>query len=549
MAKLGTAKADFAKYRQLIGIAIAGIILSIIFVPFQSAEAFTVTIDLPDDDDGEITQSAAGEPFEITIDVEAGELISIESIQLILDNTQPSVKNSVFDNTGSLDGGSESLVINNVIEINAALTDMGYGYGYGSVSAGTTFNGPYSYSFVSNEDFIGGNTGGINNPGVTEFVTGLAGPGQIVISGTIRTADLAEDTHTLDVLIDTGANGIGNVDQLTATQFEFDVLADDDLETVEQAVGAGATSADVPIPGFEVGGEPIELQLFFGTPAPSAGTAIVTLQNPGNFFDAIADPDNYQLSEDGGNIVIDSDFIVAGLIADIDLSSLGFTSGVDSITIGLNYDDSAMSADEEEDVRLFHFDDDTDEWEALTNDDVTVNGGGEVDTDDNIVYGTTDDFSLFAPAFSSSTGGAGDDTGRVRAGGGQTVYVGILPESFLAQNPLLRFQVNSHGVFDANGERLTSLKSGQQVMLAGSFENKQGQPQDYAFIVQVIDEDGVTMDIGWLTGTLESQEVFEGSRSWTADDAGNYTVRVLIWNGIDMPVPLTSPSQDTIRVT
>jgi hypothetical protein len=110
MTRLDTAKAKLAKYKQLIGIAIAGIILSVIFVPFQTATAYTVTIDLVEDDDGDINQSAAGEPFEIIIDVEAGELISIESVQLILDNTESSVKNSIFDNTGALDSGDESLV-------------------------------------------------------------------------------------------------------------------------------------------------------------------------------------------------------------------------------------------------------------------------------------------------------------------------------------------------------------------------------------------------------------------------------------------------------
>ena len=47
--------------------AIAGVLLAAIYIPFQQANAFTVTVDLPSAEgvNNEISNSVASEPFEI----------------------------------------------------------------------------------------------------------------------------------------------------------------------------------------------------------------------------------------------------------------------------------------------------------------------------------------------------------------------------------------------------------------------------------------------------------------------------------------------------
>jgi hypothetical protein len=537
-----------AKYKQLLGIAIAAVILSVIFVPFQTADAFTVEIDLPDSDDDTVTQSPQGEPFEITIDVEAGELISIESIELILDNEESSVKRAIYNSTGDRTDGSTSLTVGSTVEIDASgtLDDTGYGYGFGLVSDGTTFIPNYQYSFTYSNAFIGGNAGGINNSGDTDFVTGLVGPGTITISGHVRTADLAEGTHTLDVLIDTGANG-NDEDQLVAPQLSFDVEEAEGLENVEESVPAGTTEITVEL-GGAFGDAPVEIT--FDAATTSTGNLVVSAQQMEAYFDSLSDDlrETYALEDDGTFVSLtdengDENFI-AGFIYDIDLSALGLPEGT-LVTLGFPYEDSDLIAAEEEALRLVHFNDDTEEWELLTNDDPGVNGGDEVDTAENIVYGTADDFSLFAPVFSAGTSGGGGSGGGGGGGSGGSVIINqTFPPSYFIDHPLSRVQVEEATIATIGGTNVLQGSPGQQVSLNAGFKNFQTTDQDYAIIFVVIDENGVTSDMGWVTGTLAPGQDTEASRSWTVGTEGDYTIRIFVWNGVsDLPTPLSEVTQ------
>jgi hypothetical protein len=535
---MGIEKA-IAKYKQVIGIAMATVILSIIFVPFQTATAFTVDLDLPNSEDDIVTQSAAGESFEITIEVEAGELISISSVELILDNDEPSVKRTVFDSDGIYSSGSTTLVIGNEIEIEStsSLDDTGYGYGYGIVSDGTTFSPNYSYSFTYANGFIGGNSYGYSIAGTTDLVTGLIGPGTITIRGEIRTTDLEEGTHTLDALIRTGAGGNGE-DQLVAPQLSFEVEEGEDITEVFEEVPLGETEVDFTIPGYG------SFELKFSAATTATGNVVVTTQDADAFFNALTDAlkVGFKLDEGVEGVFLSddaNDYLIAGAISDIDLSALGLPPGTE-VTLGLPYIDAGFSTSEEKRLRLFHFNDDTDEWEKLTNDDPSVNGGDEVDTDENVVYGTTDDFSLFAPAFEVSS-----SKPSVSKGGGGTVIVNeTFPPSYFIDHPLDRVQIEEASVFTVGGSAVLQAKPGQQVTLNAGFKNFQTTNQDYAIIFQVIDKDGFTSDIGWVTGTLPPGEDTEASRSWTVGPTGNYTIKIFVWDGVsDLPVPLSEVTE------
>jgi hypothetical protein len=443
-------------------VAIAGVLLAAIYIPFQQANAFTVTVGLPDAEgvNNEISNSIAGEPFEIEIDVAAGELISVEEVKLILDNGEATVKNAVFDSVGDLDSGDNDLVINNEIVI-SALSDGGYAYGFGTVSDGITGTTGYSFNFVSTEDFIGGNTIGPDND-VTDFVIGLLGPGTITITGcTLRTADLATGTHTLDVLINTGAGA--NPDELTIDPpFEFDVVEDDSVIVAEESVPASSTTADIVTTDSD--GDPVNIGLNFDAPTTTTGNAVVVVQNTDEF---LADHTPEELAalgfEESTSLTFVTDtgntiYNPVGFIMDIDLSALGLPDGTE-VTISMNYNDSGLDEDEEQRVRLMHQLDDLSGWEVLTNENETINDGDEVDIVANIVYGTTDDFSLFAPAVGTVTGGGG---GGGESGGTVVITwpptVGTFPESYFEEHPLAKIQVSTSAFVNAGGVSIDRLR-------------------------------------------------------------------------------------------
>jgi hypothetical protein len=220
------------RYKQLGGIAVAAVILAVIFVPFQ-ADAFVAQLTLPNADPTDVPKSAGGSKFLVTIDIAPGELIPMSQIEVILDNETPDVKHAVFDFSGKRISGDPNLTRGNLkIEVPSS-TAYGYGYGYGMVSYGTSFAPPYSYSFTASPDFLSGNEYGYSYAVANaNQVNGFLGPATITIEGKLNTALMDPGTHTLDVLVHTGSGGNG-IDKIVPPQLEFTISPGPEIPDAE----------------------------------------------------------------------------------------------------------------------------------------------------------------------------------------------------------------------------------------------------------------------------------------------------------------------------
>lgn len=84
----------------------------------------------------------------------------------------------------------------------------------------------------------------------------------------------------------------------------------------------------------------------------------------------------------------------------------------------------------------------------------------------------------------------------------------------------------------------------------GEFANYQEVEQDYAFIVQVIDENDQVVDIAWQQGTLAGGSTTTVSTLWTPEIAGDYEVKIFVWDGISTtPEPLSEVTAKNIAIT
>lgn len=208
-------------------LAVAAGILAAIFIPFQNASAFVADLSLPNADPSNVPKSAVGSTFLVTIDIAPGELISMSQIEIILDNETPEVKRAIFDPDGKRTSGDPNLTRGNLKIDVPSSTSYGYGYGYGSVSYGTAFSPPYSYSFTSSQDFLSGNQYGYSYAVANaNLVNGFLGPATITIEGKINTALLDEGAHTLDVLVHTGSGG-NDIDKIVPPQLEFNISSEE----------------------------------------------------------------------------------------------------------------------------------------------------------------------------------------------------------------------------------------------------------------------------------------------------------------------------------
>ncbi len=87
-----------------------------------------------------------------------------------------------------------------------------------------------------------------------------------------------------------------------------------------------------------------------------------------------------------------------------------------------------------------------------------------------------------------------------------------------------------------------------QVQIAADLTNNQNRAQPFAYLVQIQNEDGVTVSLSWITGSLEPGQFMNPSQSWTPTNTGKYTAQIFVWESVDNPDALSVPLTIKINV-
>lgn len=99
-----------------------------------------------------------------------------------------------------------------------------------------------------------------------------------------------------------------------------------------------------------------------------------------------------------------------------------------------------------------------------------------------------------------------------------------------------------------NKQKTKSIEVGKQVQITADLRNNQDIEQDFAYIVQIQNEDGVTVSLSWLTGKLVPTQSFSPALSWTPEETGKYTATIFVWESIDNPSALSPTLSLTLNV-
>lgn len=88
----------------------------------------------------------------------------------------------------------------------------------------------------------------------------------------------------------------------------------------------------------------------------------------------------------------------------------------------------------------------------------------------------------------------------------------------------------------------------EQVEITSDVTNSQDRIQNFAYIVQLKNDEGVTISLAWITGALSPNQRLSPALSWTPDKAGMYTAEIFVWESINNPDALSSPLHLDIEV-
>jgi hypothetical protein len=115
--------------------------------------------------------------------------------------------------------------------------------------------------------------------------------------------------------------------------------------------------------------------------------------------------------------------------------------------------------------------------------------------------------------------------------------------------PLERAPASNARVVDAFGSTLDEVSVDQQVQITADLTNGQDREQPFAYLVQIQDENGVTVSLAWITGSLSAGQSFSPALSWIPTASGTYTATVFVWESVDNPTALSPPVSVDIDVS
>jgi hypothetical protein len=114
--------------------------------------------------------------------------------------------------------------------------------------------------------------------------------------------------------------------------------------------------------------------------------------------------------------------------------------------------------------------------------------------------------------------------------------------------PLERAPAANLRTVDAFGNSLDAVSIDQQVQLTADLSNGQDKDQPFAYLVQVQNENGVTVSLAWITGSLSAGQSFSPALSWIPTEAGSFTATAFVWESVDNPTALSPSVSTTVNV-
>lgn len=100
-----------------------------------------------------------------------------------------------------------------------------------------------------------------------------------------------------------------------------------------------------------------------------------------------------------------------------------------------------------------------------------------------------------------------------------------------AIEPLDRVDITNPRLVNSFGSQISNqINVNQQVQITADVKNNQDKTQTFVYIVQVKNQNGVIITIGWISGLLGSGQTFSPALSWAPKISGEYTAEIYVWD-------------------
>lgn len=104
-------------------------------------------------------------------------------------------------------------------------------------------------------------------------------------------------------------------------------------------------------------------------------------------------------------------------------------------------------------------------------------------------------------------------------------------------------------ILDSTGNSLSKVSVNQQIQIVSDVTNQENKGQPFAYLVQIQDNNGITLSLSWITGSMVPKQTLNLGQSWLPTAAGTYTAQIFVWESITNPNALSPPLSLQIQVT
>jgi hypothetical protein len=103
--------------------------------------------------------------------------------------------------------------------------------------------------------------------------------------------------------------------------------------------------------------------------------------------------------------------------------------------------------------------------------------------------------------------------------------------SVFAITQLDRVDITNPRLVNAFGSKISDqINVNQQVQISADVKNNQEKSQKFVYIVQVKNQNGVIVSLGWISGSLNPGQTFSPALSWTPKVSDAYTAEIFVWD-------------------
>lgn len=110
----------------------------------------------------------------------------------------------------------------------------------------------------------------------------------------------------------------------------------------------------------------------------------------------------------------------------------------------------------------------------------------------------------------------------------------ILFNPVFAITQLEKMSISNVRLVDASNNKLPNqINVNQQVQISADVKNNQEKNQNFTYIVQVKNQEGIVVSLGWISSTINAGQTFSPALSWVPKISDVYTVEIFVWEAAD----------------